>query len=77
MRQVEKSIGKKPKELENQPVLRSELTYLWVLFVQLKNASEGSISYNQIKSYMEIYGDLTAYEVDVIRELDQLSLQEA
>jgi len=47
------------------------------LFVSLKNASEGAISYNQIKSYMDIYGDLTAFEVDLIRELDQLSYQEA
>tara|TARA_R110000822_G_scaffold181178_2_gene320875 strand:- start:1172 stop:1357 length:186 start_codon:yes stop_codon:yes gene_type:complete len=57
--------------------LREQLGFLWGLFVSLKNASEGAISYNQIKSYMDIYGDLTAFEVDLIRELDQLSFQEA
>ena len=60
-----------------EPPLKTKLAYLWVLFVSLKNASDGAISYNQIKSYIDIYGELTAYEVDVIRELDQLSLQEA
>ena len=63
--------------MESRPELRDELGFLWVLFVSLKNASEGAISYNQIKSYMDIYGDLTAFEVDLIRELDQLSIQEA
>jgi hypothetical protein len=63
--------------MESRPELRDELGFLWALFVSLKNASEGAISYNQIKSYMDIYGDLTAFEVDLIRELDQLSLQEA
>ena len=60
-----------------EPPLKTKLAYLWVLFVSLKNASDGAISYNQIKSYIDIYGELTAYEVDVIRELDQLALQEA
>jgi hypothetical protein len=77
LKQIEKSIGKPPKQLAERPKLRSELAYLWALFVSLKNASEGAISYNQIKSYMDIYGDLTAFEVDLIRELDQLSYQEA
>ncbi|MGY9001602.1 MAG: phage tail assembly chaperone [Rhodospirillales bacterium] len=70
-------MGKPPKELESRPELREQLGFLWGLFVSLKNASEGAISYNQIKSYMDIYGDLTAFEVDLIRELDQLSFQEA
>jgi hypothetical protein len=77
LKQIEKSIGKPPKQLAERPELRAELAYLWALFVSLKNASEGAISYNQIKSYMDIYGDLTAFEVDLIRELDQLSYQEA
>jgi hypothetical protein len=77
LKQIEKSIGQPPKQLAERPKLRSELDYLWGLFVSLKNASEGAISYNQIKSYMDIYGDLTAFEVDLIRELDQLSYQEA
>ena len=77
LKQIEKSIGQPPKQLAERPALRPELAYLWALFVSLKNASEGAISYNQIKSYMDIYGDLTAFEVDLIRELDQLSYQEA
>jgi len=76
MRQVEKSLGRKPKELENAPTLRSELEYLWSIFVSLKNASQGSISYTEIQSYASIYGELSGFEIDVIRNLDNLHLAE-
>jgi len=44
--------------------------------VSLKNASSGAISYNEINSYMSIYGKLSTFEVDVIRELDNLHAKE-
>jgi len=72
LRQVEKSLGKKPKELEDAPVLRHELNYLWSLFVSLKNAAEGAISYTEIQAYISIYGDLSVFEIDLIRTLDDL-----
>ena len=50
--------------------------YLWVLFVTLKNASSGAISYPEIQAYMAIYGDLSTFEVDAIRALDTLHSQE-
>jgi hypothetical protein len=72
LKQVEKSLGKKPKELEDAPVLRHELNYLWSLFVSLKNAAEGAISYTEIQAYISIYGDLSVFEIDLIRTLDDL-----
>jgi hypothetical protein len=72
LKQVEKSLGKKPKELEDAPVLRHELNYLWSLFVSLKNAAEGAISYTEIQAYISIYGDLSVFEIDLIRTLDEL-----
>ena len=44
--------------------------------MSLKNASSGAISYNEINSYMSIYGNLSTFEVDVIRRLDTLHAQE-
>lgn len=76
MRQVAKTLGRNPKELDDMPDLRDELNYLWALFVSLKNAASGSISYNQIQAYMAIYGNLTPFEVDLVRYLDTLYTQE-
>jgi hypothetical protein len=72
LKQVEKSLGRKPKELQDAPVLRHELNYLWSLFVSLKNAAEGAISYTEIQAYISIYGDLSVFEIDLIRTLDDL-----
>jgi|TARA_R110000822_G_scaffold59380_4_gene148246 hypothetical protein len=57
-------------------MLRDELAYLWVLFVSLKNSSSGVISYNEIQAYMSIYGNLSTFEVDIIRHLDTLHFRE-
>ena len=76
LKQVEKSLGRKPKELQDAPVLRHELSYLWSLFVSLKNAAEGAISYTEIQAYISIYGDLSVFEIDLIRTLDDLHSSE-
>jgi hypothetical protein len=72
LKQVEKSMGREPKELASRPRLRSELTPYWSLFVDLKNAAEGSIKYTDITAYSAVYGTLSIFEVDMIRTLDQL-----
>ncbi len=77
LRQVEKTLGRKPKELQAAPVLRDELAYLWLMFVRLKNASGEAISYTHIKDYMEMFGELTLFEIDTIVELDQAQRVEA
>ena len=76
LKQVAKSIGKNPKELDEKPELNDKLAYLWGLFVSLKNASSGAISYSEIQAYMAIYGDLSIFEVDAIRTLDTLHFKE-
>jgi hypothetical protein len=77
LKQVEKSLGRKPRELENSPSLRDELGYLWALFVSLKNAADGPISYTEIQAFAGIYGELSVFEIDVIRKLDDLYSAEA
>jgi len=62
--------------LDDAPKLRSELRYLWALFVSLKNASSKCITYSDIHAYMQIYGDLTVFEVDVVCHLDTLHSRE-
>ena len=74
--QVAKSLGRKPKELENAPRLRSELRYLWSTFVEIKKATSGSITFPEINAYMQIYGNLNTFEVDVICHLDGLHSKE-
>lgn len=70
LKQVEKTLGKKPKQLEEAPELRDCLDYIWSLFVRLRNASDGPISYTEIQSYMDIYGRLAVFEIDAIMLLD-------
>lgn len=77
LKQIEKSLGRKPRELEGSPSLRDELGYLWALFVSLKNATNGPISYTEIQAFAGIYGELSVFEIDVIRKLDDLYSAEA
>ena len=76
LRQVEKSTGVTPPELAEQPELRPEAIYLWELFVTLKNATPDVIRFVDIEAYSRVYGDLTPFEVDVIRNLENLSRKE-
>jgi len=45
--------------------------------VAIKNAASGPISFTEIKAYSDIYGELDAFEVDVIRVLDGMHESEA
>lgn len=76
LKQVAKTIGKNPKQLDEEPKLRDELLYIWSLFVSLKNVSSDRISYSEIKAYMSIYGELSIFEVDAICHLDMLHFKE-
>jgi hypothetical protein len=77
LKQVEKSIGREPKELAGRPRLRIELLPHWELFVDLNNASDGVIGYADICAYSSIYGALTVFEADMVRALDQLHTRQA
>ena len=46
------------------------------MFVELRNVSSGSITFSEINAYMQIYGDLNTFEVDVICQLDGLHTKE-
>ena len=74
---MEKSLGRKPKELENAPSLRDELTYIWTAFVRLRNASDGPITYTEMQSFMDINGRLAGFEIDAIMALDSAYRKEA
>lgn len=76
MRQIEKTLGRPPKELADAPKLDANLSYLWSIYVELKNASDGPIGYNDIKAYCELCGDLTPWEVETVRHLDELYARE-
>ena len=69
-------MSKKPKELEDAPKLDPKLSYLWAIFVELKNSTPDCITYPQINAYMQIYGDLSVFEIDSISHLDALHSQE-
>jgi|TARA_R110001599_G_scaffold295253_1_gene499408 hypothetical protein len=76
LKQVAKSIGKPPKELADAPTLDPKLSYLWSIFVALKNSAPDCITYPQITAYMQIYGELSSFEVEAITVLDALHSQE-
>ena len=58
--------------MAERPRLRAELLPYWGLFVDLKNAADGPVKYTQISAYSAVYGELSIFEVDMIRALDQL-----
>lgn len=68
--QVEKSLGRKPAELEQAPTLADNLQYIWQIFVSIRNQSEGAIRYSDLFAYQQFYGALKAFEVDAIIALD-------
>lgn len=76
-RQVEKSLGRPPEELRNQPEFPAHTAYLWSHYVSLKNASGGVIGFEQIRAYTELTGEtLAPWEVEAVRALDDTHSQE-
>lgn len=70
LEQVEKSLGRKPKELANAPEPVEGTDYLWHLFCDLKSA--GPISFSEMRAYEQMTGvNLTPFEVDCMRRLDE------
>jgi len=67
--QVEKSLGRKPKELEGAPELRKELHYLWSIFLDLYSPDSGKVSYQELREYANVHGELSGFEIGVIRRL--------
>ena len=46
--------------------------YLWSLYLDLHNATGGEITYQEMLAYSAFNGELTAFEVDAVRSLNQL-----
>lgn len=68
--QIAKSGKRKPKELE--AALSPDLQYLWLLYVDMHNATGGDISYQELDAYCNRMGELTPFEIEVIRTLNTL-----
>tara|TARA_R110001606_G_scaffold9326_1_gene40399 strand:+ start:246 stop:548 length:303 start_codon:yes stop_codon:yes gene_type:complete len=73
LQQVEKSLGRKPQELQDLPELRPELSYIWQVFLDLNNVDNGKISYEELRHYSDIHGELSPFEISAIRRLSAVN----
>lgn len=46
--------------------------YLWALYTELHNATQGDITYSELQAYSHFNGELTSFEVEAVRTLNQL-----
>lgn len=46
--------------------------YLWALYLDLHHATSGEITYTELQAYSHFNGELTAFEVEAVRTLNQL-----
>jgi hypothetical protein len=71
-RQVEKTTGHKPEGLQDEPVLKSELTYIWELYNEIKKGCE-KIGYAELDCYQRVTGVyLTAWEASLMIDIDMI-----
>lgn len=68
-KQVEKSLGRPPKELRDAPTLRPELGPVWGAFVDMAAGCD-RISYTEIKSYCELVEPLEGWEIKAIKKME-------
>lgn len=71
LKQVEKTLGRKPKALQDLPQLDPDLDYLWAIFVELSNGSKDGITYTDIKAYCDLKGELSLFEVEAIMAISE------
>lgn len=69
-RQAAKQSDKAKATLDNMIELDNDLKYIWLIFVDLFNATNGVITYSEIKAYSEINGRLTAFETRAIMRIN-------
>ena len=70
MKQVEKTLKRKPKELENVLDCPKALAHVWLAFCQIKPSVE-RVGFMDVKAYGELMGsDLTPFDVELIMQLD-------
>jgi len=74
LQQIEKTIGRKPKALENAPEIPRNSRYLWNTFLSLHNSCGGQIGYNDLMAYSQMTGEtITPVEVDIIMRMSRES----
>tara|TARA_R110002124_G_scaffold264353_1_gene430976 strand:+ start:202 stop:357 length:156 start_codon:yes stop_codon:yes gene_type:complete len=49
------------------------MSYIWSAFLDLNNPDNGKISYQELKEYSEIHGELSPFEVNAIRRLSAVN----
>lgn len=71
MVQVWKTLGKKPKQLEEQPEFPEDLRYLWEWYGEVKGPEV--FSFVELKAWSELtLQKPKAWEVDVMKTLDRV-----
>jgi hypothetical protein len=77
LKQVERQLGRRPKDLEPPCEFPHLMVHVWVAFCALSNGRSsgmgiGSISFTEIKNWMDITENkLRPREIDIINRLDQ------
>jgi hypothetical protein len=72
LKQVEKTRGRKPKQLEDMPKLPEDGAHIWAIFSEVKTMGV-DLTYAELSAYQEITGTpINAFESSVLRNIDRL-----
>ena len=69
-RQAAKQSEKAKATLDGLIELDGKLNYIWIVFVELFNATNGAITYSEIKAYCDLNGSLTPFEVKCVMKIN-------
>lgn len=72
LKQVEKSLRRKPKQLQGLIEINEDVRYIWDLFIDLFSSTGGEISYSEIKAYSELIADVSPFEIRCIMALKRM-----
>lgn len=71
LEQVEKTTGRRPKKLLDQPDCPQELNYIWEWYLEMRSGE--LLNFTEIKSWSELTNQqLLSWEVDILRTLDRI-----
>ena len=68
--QAAKQSDKARATLDGLIKLDSKLSYIWNTFIELYNATNGAITYSEIKAYCDLNGSLTPFEIKCIMRIN-------
>tara|TARA_R110000796_G_scaffold70865_1_gene160827 strand:+ start:5571 stop:5810 length:240 start_codon:yes stop_codon:yes gene_type:complete len=69
-RQAAKQSDKAQKTIDEFIQLDDKLHYIWVIFVELFNATGGEITYSEMKAYSEFHAVLKPFEIKAIMTIN-------